>query len=270
VITGGGGGMGLACARSLGHSNRLLLADVDPERLERARKTLATQGLDADRIVVDVSDAASVGRLAERASKLGALGPLVHTAGLSPTMASGERLWAVNLAGSALLMDAFRPLCGEGSVAVLFASQAAHFVRPSATPELDETLDAAGVPDLVARIRALDEGLLDPGAAYGASKYGVIRMAEREAAAWGAAGGRVVSVSPGIIDTCMGRQEFAAQPFMATMIERSPLGRMGTDDEIAAVVSFLCSPAASFVTGTDVLVDGGSTQAVRALLTGSS
>lgn len=101
VITGGGGGMGLACARLLGTSFRLLLAEVDAARLERAVETLRTTGFDVDSAVVDVSDAKSVRALAARASNLGNLGALVHTAGLSPTMADGARIWEVNLRGSA-------------------------------------------------------------------------------------------------------------------------------------------------------------------------
>jgi NAD(P)-dependent dehydrogenase (short-subunit alcohol dehydrogenase family) len=94
----------------------------------------------------------------------------------------------------------------------------------------------------------------------------VIRLAVRAAAAWGARGARIVSLSPGIVDTGMGRREYAAQPLMKTMVERTPLGRMGEADEIAAVAAFLVSDAASFITGTDLLVDGGSTEAMRSLI----
>ena len=166
------------------------------------------------------------------------------------------------------LLPRLRPLARAGTAAVLVASQAGHFARDGAIAGLTALLDDPLAPDLVERIAALDDGLMTPGGAYGGSKYGVMRLAEREAAAWGAAGARIVSLSPGIIDTGMGQQEYAQQPFMATMVERTPLGRMGRDDEIASAVGFLCSEAASFVTGTDLLVDGGSTQAVRALLPG--
>jgi NAD(P)-dependent dehydrogenase (short-subunit alcohol dehydrogenase family) len=102
--------------------------------------------------------------------------------------------------------------------------------------------------------------------AYGLSKWAVRRLVIQRAPAWGAEGARIVSLSPGIIDTPMGRQELEQQPMMAGIIDATPLGRTGTADEIAAVIEFLCSPGASFVTGTDLLVDGGSTEQVRASL----
>ena len=266
VITGGGGDMGVACARRLAPSYRLILAELDESRLDAARARLAEEGIDALGQPLDVSDAAAVRGLAQRAAVEGGLGALVHTAGLSPTMADGARIWSVNLVGTALLMDAFRPLAREGSVAVLIASQAGHFARAAMPPALETLLDAPLDSDFLDRVLALGSGLDTPGGAYGGSKYGVIRLAIRESVAWGAVGARVVSLSPGIIDTGMGQQEYASQPFMKTMVEKTPLGRMGLADEIAKAVAFLCSDAASFVTGTDLLVDGGSTEQVRALL----
>jgi NAD(P)-dependent dehydrogenase (short-subunit alcohol dehydrogenase family) len=266
VVTGAGGDMGLACARRLGRSGRsLLLAELDGARLRAAAQVLHREGLAAREVACDVSDPAAVRGLAQACAAAGPLAALVHTAGLSPTMAGGERILRVNLVGTALLAEAFRPLACQGSAAVLIASQAAHFAADRATPALDALLDDPLRADLVERLAELDPDALGP-AAYPWSKRGVIRLALREAPAWGARGARIVSLSPGIIDTGMGRQEFAQQPFMTTIVAHTPLGRMGSADEIAAVVEFLCSDAASFVTGTDVLVDGGSTAAVRSLL----
>jgi len=266
VITGGGGDMGVACARRLGAEYRLLLAELDEQRLARAQSVLRSEGIEVFTRSLDVADPSSVSDLARHCEELGELGALVHTAGLSPTMAEGARIWSVNLVGSALLMAAFRPQVRSGSVAVLVASQAGHLARAGVTAALEALLDNPLAPDFVERVCALEPGLATSAGAYAGSKYGVMRLAVREAVPWGAAGGRAVSLSPGIIDTEMGRQEYASQPFMKTMIEKTPLGRMGRADEIASVVAFLCSDAASFVTGMDLLVDGGSTAQVLAML----
>ena len=93
--------------------------------------------------------------------------------------------------------------------------------------------------------------------AYIVSKHGVRRYVRRAAAGWGARQARIVSVSPGIIDTPMGNQEAAAQPLMAGMVTQTPLPRVGAADEVAAVACFLASREASFVSGCDILVDGG-------------
>ena len=85
----------------------------------------------------------------------------------------------------------------------------------------------------------------------------MIRLVERRARAWGAAGARLVSLSPGVIDTPMGRLEDANETAMAEMVARSAQAREGRPEEVAAVADFLVSDAASFITGTDVLVDGG-------------
>jgi NAD(P)-dependent dehydrogenase (short-subunit alcohol dehydrogenase family) len=100
--------------------------------------------------------------------------------------------------------------------------------------------------------------------AYGSAKRGVIRLVGRESVAWGRLGARICSISPGTIDTPMGQQEMAEQPFMATLLEHTPLGRLGRSDELANVVAFLVSDQASYMTGCDLLVDGGTVPGVRA------
>ena len=84
-------------------------------------------------------------------------------------------------------------------------------------------------------------------------------LVEREALSFGQRGARIASISPGIIDTPMGRQEMEGHPIMKQIVDTSPLKRSAAAEEVAAVAVFLCSPSASYISGTDILVDAGST-----------
>jgi NAD(P)-dependent dehydrogenase (short-subunit alcohol dehydrogenase family) len=250
VVIGAGSGMGLAVAEAIAGERPLLLADLDVAAVEALARRLPH----ATAAGCDVTDATAVAELAGQVPMLGAL---VVTAGLSPTMAPGRRIVEVNIVGMARVLSAFEPAVGPGSVAVCFASLAAHAVPPL-PDELLAVLDDPLGPDYVDRLLAAGLPVDDPGAAYALSKHAVLRAVRARSGAWGARGGRILSVSPGIIDTPMGRQEYSRQPAMPGMVVGSPLGRQGTAEEVAAVVAFLCSDAASFMTGSDVLVDGGA------------
>jgi NAD(P)-dependent dehydrogenase (short-subunit alcohol dehydrogenase family) len=89
------------------------------------------------------------------------------------------------------------------------------------------------------------------------TKWGILAYARNQAAAWGARGARIVSLSPGLIATTMGALEFEKSPGKRALYEKSPLAREGTMLEIADAVEFLASERASFISGTDLLVDGG-------------
>jgi NAD(P)-dependent dehydrogenase (short-subunit alcohol dehydrogenase family) len=251
VVIGAGSGMGAAVARRFARDGRrLLLADLDLPALEGVAGELST---DVEVHRCDITDADALAGLAAAA---GELGRLVLTAGLSPTMGEGPRILEVDLIGPARMLRAFEPHARTGSVAVLLASMAGHLVP--AAEEVDRILDDPLADTIVEDLAGAGVDLADPGLAYGLAKRALIRLVRRSAMPWGARGARIVSLSPGIVDTPMGRQEQASQPVMADLVSASPLGRMIDADEVAAVVELLASDAAVAITGTDVLVDGGA------------
>ncbi len=218
-------------------------------------------------IACDVADPAAVARVAERVGQLGPFRSLVHAAGISPTMADARRVVEVDLIGTQLLLDAFEPLVEEGSSAVCFASSAAYQVALlGPDPELDAFVEDPGAEGFLDRAAARFD---DSGLAYGWAKRGVVRAVARASVTWGRRGGRVNSLSPGLIDTDMGRQEFENQPVMQVILDNTPLGRLGRAEEVAALVGFLVSDDASFISGIDILIDGGSLEGLRTLATGS-
>ena len=245
IVTGAASGMGEAAARLMGEAGwPLLLVDLNADRLAGS----APAG--ADQLAGDIA-AADFGERLQGAIGDRKVGALIHCAGLSPTMADAGRILEVNLAASMRLIDAVRDLMADDGAIVLFASSSAYMVGNA----LDEQLKAVTTPEQVA---TLVQYAKDSGAGYGISKRGVQILAQRESLALGVRGIRVTSVSPGIIDTPMGRQEMETQPIMKVLVEKSGLLRAARAEEVAAVAVFLTSPAASFVSGVDVLVDGGS------------
>jgi len=261
VVITGVGDMGHAAARRLGPGHLLVIADYSAENLARRTEALQMDGNFVHPVQIDISDRDSVEELAATAADLGSIRALFNTAGLSPIDAPARRIFAVNVLGTAYLLDAFQPHLGPGSAAVFIASMAgtmaelpADVLHAMATLPVDQLLD----------LPVFDDGL-EATAAYGISKRANQVRVQAASIAWGQRGARVNSISPGIIATRDGRDELAGPsgPVMQQLLAASAAKRLGTPDDIAAAVEFLLSPQASFITGTDVLVDGGCIAGVR-------
>jgi NAD(P)-dependent dehydrogenase (short-subunit alcohol dehydrogenase family) len=267
IATGAGRGMGLECARRLtGMVDVLLLVDRDEATVTAAAKELSASAGAAvvEPFVLDVTDREGLARLAAHVAELGTLRAVSHAAGISPTMADWRRIFEVDLVGTALLAEVLRPLATAGTAMVCFASMAPLLAGTAPEPALAAILDDPLDARFLDRIHeALGPAVEDPGVAYAWAKYGVQRFARREAVRLGPVGARVCSISPGIIDTPQGRQEAADHPGMEKLVRRTPLGRTGRAEEVAAVAGFALSAEAGFLTGIDILVDGGVWAAVR-------
>lgn len=259
VITGGAGGMGFATAKLLGRDHHIVLCDISQRRLASAIADLEQAGISCDSIVCDVTDRESVEAVVNLAEGLGSVTAVVHTAGISPQMAEAEVILRVNALGTINITEAFYRIATEGFALVNVASMAAYmlpgFLIPQRTYRYALSDPEKFLKKVTFRCRLMPTALYRRGMAYSISKNFVTWYSKTSAAKFGRKNARILSVSPGTFDTEMGRLE--EESGSIGMLEQAALKRPGRPDEIAEVLAFFASQKASYMTGVDILCDGG-------------
>lgn len=235
VVTGGARGIGLAVATwFLTKNYNVALLDTDAETLATTEKSLASPDT-LLALTCDVSDPTQVEAAAATImARWGRVDALVNNAGvavfkpmLDTTFEEWQHVMAVNLSGPFICTQACAPVMlktGGGAI-----------------------VNIASISGLRASTLRV---------AYGTSKAGVIQLTKQQAAELGAVGIRVNAIAPGPVDTAMAKLVHSPA-IRADYHNAIPLGRYGTPEEIASAVGFLCSPAASYVNGQILAVDGG-------------
>lgn len=253
VITGGGGGIGQACIKSF-KNFPIVITDYSQEIVDSTVASFAKQGFEISGIACDITNKNDIDKLTKFVAVTGTLKAFIHTAGVSGTVKDLKKVYTIDLVATELLVDAFYELIVEDSVAILLSSMMAHTVP--ANKEYDEALSnpqASESFNIVSKFVNNDSDLM-----YNFSKRGVQLLTHINADKWGVKGARIVSVSPGVIETPMALKAAKEHPERMEMIKQAtPLKRNGQPEDVAGVISFLTSDAARFVTSTDVLVDGG-------------
>ena len=258
IVVIGAGGIGLAIARRQGFGKTILLADFNEQTLEAAGNDLRGASYTVSTQRVDVSSRESVRALADTAAAMGRVMQVINTAGVSPNMAPPERVLAVDLYGSAVVFEEFERVIAPGGAGLIISSMAG-FMMPELPAGQNQALAFTPADELLKLPFLSPEAIPDSMVAYVMSKRANALRVKAAAMSWGAKGARVNAISPGIIATPLAQHELNSPigDGYRAMIAASPSGRMAPPEEIAIAAGYLLGPDAGFVTGTDLLIDGG-------------
>ncbi|GKU26662.1 SDR family oxidoreductase [Clostridium folliculivorans] len=257
VITGGGSGMGLATAKIIGKENYIIIVGRSIKKLEGALAELRAEGIEAESFACDISDRAAVDILATYAKEKGKISSVIHAAGMSPHMGEAKKIMEANALGTININEAFYNVIEEGSCIIDVSSMSAHLTPKIIMPErsykysrIDKVLF---MRKMMARVNLFPKKLRSS-VAYGISKHFVIWYAKTDAAKFGKKGIRLISISPGNFETPMGDLE---KESASEYTEYCAIKRFGYVDEIANLFSFCASDKCGYLTGVDILCDGG-------------
>ncbi|MFA7101124.1 MAG: SDR family oxidoreductase [Bacilli bacterium] len=253
VVTGGSGGIGLDAAKAF-KGNAVMILDVNEAALATGKQELEKLGIEAYAEKCDVTNKENVQAVAEKAAKIGQIAGIIHTAGVSGTVTNPDLVLKVDLVGTENIIEGFYPYLQKGSAMVLIASMMAYTIP--ANSAYDELLKNPYTPNFYEGMKSFHRG--DSNLAYNFAKRGVQLLAEKWAPKYGEKGARITSISPGIIETPMALKASEEHPEqMAYMKSLTPMKRNGNPADITAAIVFLCGAGASFISGTDLRVDGG-------------
>lgn len=262
IVVIGAGQIGQAIARRVGIGKHVLLADMRLDNANAAAEVLGNAGYEVSVATVDVSSREAVHALIETATGLGDVTGLIHAAGVSPSQASPATILKVDLYGTALVLEEFGNVIAHGGAGVVISSQSGHRLPPLSV-EQNRALATTPVEELLSLPFLQPDQVVDSLHAYQISKRGNSLRVMAEAVRWGKRGARVNTISPGIIMTPLARDELTGPrgEGYRRMIEGSVAGRAGTPDEVGTVGALLMGSDGGFITGSDILMDGGVTAA---------
>ncbi len=259
----GAGSMGTAILRRIAAGKKILLGDISEKNLERVSQDLRYSGYDVETCVVNALENDSVEAFAEKAASLGPVMYFIDTAGASPNQASPEHILKLDMVGTGYAVDAFGKVMAKGGAGLIISSQTGYMHRLPDEVELEilstPTEKLMDIPYI--REVAMERS----GIAYMIAKRVNHLQAQKAAATtWKERRARINTISPGVIVTPLAYDEFSAsgEGYQA-MVDASAAERCGTSDEIAEAGAFLLGEHARFITGTDLLIDGGVIAAIR-------
>ncbi|MBQ9487923.1 MAG: SDR family oxidoreductase [Selenomonadaceae bacterium] len=258
VILLGSGSIGQAIARRVGAGKHVVLADLKIENANAAAEIFENAGFETSTVAADLSSRESILNLISHAQKFGEIKNLINAAGVSPSQAPVEKILQVDLYGTAVLLEEVGKVIAAGGSGVVISSQSGH--RLGALTEEQNTQLATTPTDELLNLPFL-KAITDTLKAYQYSKRCNVLRVMYEATRWGKRGATINSISPGIIITPLAADELKgprAEGYRK-MLKASPAGRAGTPDEVGDLAEFLMSSRGRFISGADLLIDGGTT-----------
>jgi NAD(P)-dependent dehydrogenase (short-subunit alcohol dehydrogenase family) len=258
VILLGAGSIGQAIARRVSAGKHIVLADYKLENAQIAAKTLENAGFDCSTIQADLSSRESIRNMIAHAQRFGEIVHLINAAGVSPSQAPVDVILKTDLYGTAVLMEEVGKVIADGGSGVIISSQSGH--RLGNIPQAQSDALATTPTDALMNLPFLRK-ITDTLKAYQYSKRCNVLRVMFEATRWGKRGATINSISPGIIITPLANDELHGprKDGYLKMIQASSAGRAGTPDEVGDLAEFLMSPKGRFISGSDFLIDGGTT-----------